>query len=62
MDPRTKSVPVIVVSAKDITEEEFQRLKGQTEAIYQKGSMPARDFVNQVVEVIEQKATRKGES
>ena len=62
MDPRTKSIPVIVVSAKDITEEELQRLKGQTEAIYQKGSMPARDFVNQVVEVIEQKATRKGES
>lgn len=62
MDPRTKGIPVIVVSAKDITEEELHRLKGQTEAIYQKGSMPARDFVNQVVEVIEQKATRKGES
>jgi threonine synthase len=44
MDPRTKSIPVIIVSAKDITEEELQRLKGQTEAIYQKGSMPARDF------------------
>ena len=55
LDPRTKKIPVIVVSAKDITQDELQRLKTQVEALYQKGSIPVRAFVNQVVEVIEQK-------
>lgn len=54
-DPRTKKIPVIVVSAKDITAEEHQRLNGYIEGLYQKGSIPVRAFVNQVVEVIEQK-------
>ncbi len=54
-DPRTKKIPVIVVSAKDITAEELQRLNGYIEGLYQKGSIPVRAFVNQVVEVVEQK-------
>ncbi|KXK13485.1 MAG: response regulator receiver protein [Chloroflexi bacterium OLB14] len=36
LDPRTKDIPVVVVSAKDITAEERNRLKGQIEAVYQK--------------------------
>lgn len=55
LDPRTNKIPVIVVSAKDITAEEQQRLNGYIEGLYQKGSIPVRAFVNQVVEVIEQK-------
>jgi threonine synthase len=55
LDPRTNRIPVIVVSAKDISEEELQRLNGYIEGLYQKGSIPVRAFVNQVVEVIEQK-------
>jgi threonine synthase len=51
----TKEVPVIVVSAKDISQEDLQRLNGYIEGLYQKGSIPVRAFVNQVVEVIEQK-------
>jgi len=54
-DGRTKKIPVIVVSAKDITADELQRLNGYIEGLYQKGSIPVRAFVNQVVEVIEQK-------
>jgi threonine synthase len=54
-DPRTQNIPVIVVSAKDITEAEWARLHGQIEGIYQKGSLPPIEFVDQVVEVIEQK-------
>ncbi len=60
-DPRTQNIPVIVVSAKDITEDEWQRLHGQIEGIYQKGSLPPMEFVDQVVEVIEQK-TSKGDA
>lgn len=62
LDKRTRHVPIIVVSAKDITGEERERLQGRIEAIYQKGSLPPRAFVDQVVNVLEQKNTSKGES
>ncbi|RPJ23814.1 MAG: pyridoxal-phosphate dependent enzyme [Chloroflexi bacterium] len=55
LDPRTKTIPVIVVSAKDITLEERKRLNGHIEALYQKGSLPPRKFVDEVVQVIEEK-------
>ena len=53
LDPRTKNIPVVVVSAKDITPEERKRLNGHIEAVYQKSSLPARKFVEQMVQVIE---------
>jgi len=55
LDKSTAEIPVIVVSAKDLTSDDWQRLDNQPEAVYQKGSLPAMDFVNQVVEVIENK-------
>lgn len=55
LDPRTKDIPVVVVSAKDITPQERKRLNGHIEAVYQKGSLPPRRFVDQVVQVIEEK-------
>ncbi len=59
LDPRTKDIPVVVVSAKDITTEERKRLNGHIEALYQKGSLPARKFVDQVIHVIEDKIEDK---
>ncbi len=55
LDPRTKDIPVVVVSAKDITAEERKRLNGHIEALYQKGSLPTRKFVDKVINVIEDK-------
>jgi threonine synthase len=55
MDCRTASIPVIVVSAKDISKEDRKRLNGNIEALYQKGSLQPGAFVKQVVEVIEHK-------
>jgi response regulator RpfG family c-di-GMP phosphodiesterase len=55
LDQRTQNIPVIVVSAKDLSDTERERLEGNIEAIYQKGSMPPRSFVDQVVEVLEHK-------
>ncbi len=61
LDPRTRNIPVVVVSAKDITPEERKRLDGQIQALYQKGSLPARKFVEQVVHTIEdEKSADKG--
>jgi len=54
LDPRTKDIPVVIVSAKDITPDERKRLDGHIEAVYQKGSLPPRKFVDQVVQVIEE--------
>jgi threonine synthase len=59
LDPRTKDIPVVVVSAKDITPEERKRLNGHIEAVYQKGSLPTRKFVDQVIHVIEDKIDEK---
>ncbi|HSA99652.1 MAG TPA: pyridoxal-phosphate dependent enzyme [Anaerolineales bacterium] len=56
LDPRTKDIPVVVVSAKDITPEERKRLNGHIEAVYQKGSLPPRRFVDEVVQVLEEKS------
>jgi threonine synthase len=55
MDPRTRDIPIVVVSAKDITADEKKRLNGHIEAVYQKGSLSPRKFVNQVIQVIEDK-------
>jgi hypothetical protein len=46
----------VVVSAKDITPEERKRLNGHIEALYQKASLPPRKFVDQLIQVIEEKS------
>ncbi|MGB8214289.1 MAG: pyridoxal-phosphate dependent enzyme [Anaerolineales bacterium] len=55
-DARTCGIPIVVVSAKDITPEERKRLNGHIEAVYQKGSLPPRKFVDQVIQVLEDKS------
>ena len=62
LDRRTQHIPIIIISAKDITLQERERLNGYIKAIYQKGSLTPRSLVNQVVEVLENKTANKGES
>ena len=61
LDPRTKDIPVVVVSAKDITWEERKRLNGHIEAVYQKGSLSTKKFVDEVITVIEEYNEPQGE-
>lgn len=60
LDPRTRDIPIVVVSAKDITPDERKRLNGHIEALYQKGSLQPRTFVDQVIQVIEDKTGEQG--
>jgi CheY-like chemotaxis protein len=48
-DPATADIPVIVVSAKDLTPEDQQRLAEQTSSIWLKGSFATQDLVEHVV-------------
>jgi threonine synthase len=48
-DPLTAKIPVIVVSAKDLTPEDEKRLAGQTASIWLKGSFSTQDLVEHVV-------------
>jgi threonine synthase len=58
-DERTRHIPVIVVTARDITEAERQRLTGRVEALYQKAALSPRLFVDQVVQVLDVKSGRE---
>ncbi|MGC9347956.1 MAG: pyridoxal-phosphate dependent enzyme [Anaerolineae bacterium] len=52
-DPRTTHIPVVIVSAKTLMEEERRRLEGYAESVWQKGSFSAKDLVSHVVGLVE---------
>ncbi|HLF00618.1 MAG TPA: pyridoxal-phosphate dependent enzyme, partial [Anaerolineales bacterium] len=60
-DKRTHDIPVIVVSAKDISAEDRKRLSGQIEAVYQKGSLSPKAFVEQIVQTVGPKRSSSSE-
>jgi threonine synthase len=50
--PDTANIPVIVVSAKDLTPEDEQRLARHTSSIWQKGAFSTKDLVEHVVDTL----------
>jgi CheY-like chemotaxis protein len=46
--PECHQVPVVVITAKDITEQDRQRLNGQVARVMQKGSFQMEDLVREV--------------
>jgi threonine synthase len=51
-DPDTSDIPVIVSTAKELTEEEKSRLKGQIQSLMQKGDFMSDDFLDEVRTII----------
>jgi threonine synthase len=50
--PDTADIPVIVSTAKELTEEEKGRLKGQIQSLMQKGDFMNDDFLDEVNSLI----------
>ena len=53
-DPATANIPVIVVSAKDLTPDDERRLSDQTSSIWMKGAFSTQDLVEHVVDTLSQ--------
>ncbi len=53
-DPRWSDIPVIVLTAKDITDEDRVRLNGDVESILQKGGGDHSWILSQIKQTIEQ--------
>jgi CheY-like chemotaxis protein len=53
-DPETKDIPVVVVSAKTITENDSKLLNEYSESVWLKGGFDTRHLVDHVVSVLEQ--------
>jgi threonine synthase len=51
-NPTTANIPVIIVSAKDLTPEDERRLSEQTSSIWLKGAFSTQDLVEHVVETL----------
>ena len=50
-------IPVVVVTAKDLTREDIERLRGRVEAVVRKGARPAEDVVREVRRALEDAPT-----
>jgi threonine synthase len=52
-DPTTASIPVIVVTAKELTNKEKERLEGQIQSLMQKGDFMSDELLSEVRALIE---------
>lgn len=51
-DARTQNIPVIVVSARVLSKDEWQQLRKQTESVWEKGTFRPRELVGHVVDML----------
>jgi threonine synthase len=52
-NPTTASIPVIVVTAKELTNKEKERLEGQIQSLMQKGDFMSDELLSEVRALIE---------
>ncbi len=48
-----RDVPVIVVTAKDLSPDDWRRLDGQVESLLQKGTFMEEDLLDDILEALE---------
>lgn len=53
-DLRTRDIPVIIISAKNLTSEEWAYLKNKTDSIWQKGNFSPLELVGHVVKMLDE--------
>jgi threonine synthase len=51
-NPSTAPIPVIVVTAKELSPQENQRLRGQIHALMQKGEFMNDDFIEEITTLV----------
>ncbi len=51
-NPRYTKIPIIVLTAKDITEEDRARLDGRVKRVFSKGSITAQDLMKELRQVV----------
>lgn len=51
-DERTRAIPIVIVSAKNLTNEEWERLRRHTQSVWQKGNFGAQELVSHVVRLL----------
>jgi threonine synthase len=54
-DPRTADLPVVVLTAKDLTDDDRDRLGGKVQALFQKQRVPLDQLVTEVRSIIWQR-------
>jgi signal transduction histidine kinase/DNA-binding response OmpR family regulator len=56
-DPRTATVPVVVLTAKDLTDEDRDRLGGKVQALFQKQRVPLDHLITEVRSIVWHRST-----
>lgn len=59
-DSRTQHIPVIIITARDVSSVERSRLDEHAVALYQKGSLSPRAFVDNVVHILAERVEGEG--
>ena len=52
-DPQTRDIPVIVLTAKELTVQERERLSGQIDSLLQKGSFMDEELLQSIVKALQ---------
>lgn len=58
--PKAKNVPIIISTAKNLTEEDFERLKGKVDSIAQKGRFSKEDLLKDIKKIEKMRSKEGG--
>jgi len=61
-DPKTRDIPIVILTAKLLTEEDIRRLNGHIVSITRKGEFSREEFLREVRNVLGEKLTSEKET